>query len=295
MSTLIALRLGLLVARVLPLPLLGAAAAGLWRLGGRFSPRRRVVAANLAAVAAAGGRSARPGDVFACYGRYWAELLHLGADPRRIERLERRIRVEGGEHLERALAKGGICFLTAHLGNWDLLSRWAARHIPSPAALAERLEPPALSAFFIAMRAAGGVATLHAEGSGLTLYRYLKQGGMLGVLADRVFGRGTDAGVGVRAVPMLGGARRLPTAGIELARRSGATLLPIFLLRERGGYVIKVLPPLAAETDPVTAFARALGTAIADDPGQWCVLYPLHDGDAPAWPAPSGRMKGAAA
>ena len=78
MSTLIALRLGLLVARVLPLPLLGAAAAGLWRLGGRFSPRRRVVAANLAAVAAAGGRSARPGDVFACYGRYCDQLARAG-------------------------------------------------------------------------------------------------------------------------------------------------------------------------------------------------------------------------
>lgn len=290
MSTLIALRLGLLLARLLPLGACAALAASIWRVGGLLSPRRTVVAANLAAIAAAGGRPARAGDVFANYGRYWGELLALAARPARFASL--RIRVEGLEHLE-AVERGPLCFLGAHLGNWDLLSRWLGRRLPNLSALAEALEPPALARLFAELRAQGGQRTISGSGAGVALYRELRRGHPVGILVDRALDPASTAGQGLRAAPCLGGLRTFPAAGLEVAQRAGATLLPIFLLREPGGYVIKVSAPLPADTDPLAGYARALAAAVAAHPAQWCVLYPLHDGALAQVAAPGA--KGAAA
>lgn len=101
------------------------------------------------------------------------------------------------------------------------------------------------------------------------------------------------AGQGPRAETFLGGLRAFPAAGLELAERAGAALVPIFLLREPGGYVIKVSPALAAGANPLAGYAQALAAAVGADPEQWCVLYPLHDGELAAQMAPGA--KGAAA
>lgn len=275
MPTLIALHLGLLLARLLPLGAFVALAAGAWRAAGLLSPRHAVVARNLAAIAAAGGRPARVGDVFASYGRYWGELLALAARPARFDAL--RIRVEGREHLE-AVEGGPLCFLGAHLGNWDLLSRWLGRRLPELSALAEALEPPALARLFARLRAQGGQRTISGAGAGVALYRELRRGHPVGLLLDRALDPASTAGQGLRAAPFLGGMRAFPAAGLELAQRAGATLLPIFLLREPGGYVIKVGAALPAGEDPLAAYAQALSAAVTAHPEQWCVLYPLHDG-----------------
>ncbi len=290
MLTLIALRLGLALAGLLPLGACAALAAAAWRLGGRFSPRRARVAANLAAIAAAGGRPGRVGAVFANYGRYWGELLALSARPERLERL--RFRVEGGEHLA-GLAGRPVCFLGAHLGNWDLLSRWVGRRFPEFSALAEALEPPALAALFMRIRAAGGLRTISGPGAGVALYRQLARGRAVGMLIDRALDPASTAGQGLRSETFFGGPRAFPAAGLALAERAGAALLPIFLLREPGGYAIKVYPALPAGADSLAGYAQALAAAVAADPEQWCVLYPLHDGELAAQMAPG--VKGAAA
>jgi len=291
------LRLAILFARILPLRLLAGTNAAIWRLGGRLSPKWRVVERNLAAVREAGGAAAEPAEVFDGYGRYWAELVHLAARPSRLAGLP--LRVEGAEHMDRAAAAGSVCVLSAHLGNWDILSYWLGSRLPGITILVEELKPRSLYRLFASIRERSGSRILPAEGAGPRLFRRLKRGEHAAIAADRVFGRGTQGDSGVRALPFLGGARRLPTAGLELARRAGAALLPIFLLREDYGYVIKVLPDLAGEPDPLAAYATRLEAEILARPGQWCVLYPLHDAPG-AIPknderdAATGRVKGAA-
>lgn len=287
MFTLVLLKLGIALSRRLPLGTTAALAAACWRVGGLLSPRRRVVAANLRAVAAAGGDRARPGAVFASYGRYWAELLHLAARPARLAALP--IRVEGAEHLAGAAARGAVCVLSAHIGNWDLLAHWLAARLPGIGYLAEELDPPALYRLFVGIRESGGARVLPAARAAAPLYRRLRRGEHAGIVADRVFGEGE------RTLPFLGGRRRLPSAGVELARRAGAALLPIFLLREGEGYVIKITPDLAADGDPLAAYAGRLEAEILANPGQWCVLYPLHDAAATTRDLPAGSVKGAAA
>jgi lauroyl/myristoyl acyltransferase len=289
LPTLILIRLGMALSLLLPLRIMKGLAAFAWRIGGSLSPRRRIVAANLAAVRAAGGAVASPGSVFAGYGRYWAELVHLAARPGRLDGLD--IRVEGREHLEAVEAGRGILVLSAHLGSWDLLSYWLGATLPGISILVEELKPPALYRLFTRIREAGGARVLSAEGAGPRLYRRLKGGEHAVLAGDRVFG------AGLRELPLLGGKRRLPSGGVKIARRAGAALLPIFLLREGYSYVIKVFPDLSATPDPLAAYAAHLEAEILARPDQWCVLYPLHDARndqaAAGRPVPLGDAKGA--
>ncbi len=274
---------------LLPLRLMQSLAAFGWRIGGLFSPRRSIVAANLATIAAAGGVAATPGQVFASYGRYWAELVYLAARPGRLADLE--IRVEGSEHLDAVAKERAILVLSAHLGSWDILSYWLGANLPGINILVEELKPPALFRLFARIREAGGARILPAEGAGPRLFRRLKAGEHAGLVGDRVFGAGQ------RNLPMFGGMRRLPSGGVEIAQRAGAAIVPIFLLRRGYSYVIKIYPDLSPKPDPVAAYAACLEAEILACPDQWCVLYPLHDARddeaATGYPAPPGNAKGA--
>jgi KDO2-lipid IV(A) lauroyltransferase len=268
--------LGLLLGRLLPARVLIGAGAGLGRLAARISPARRIVAANLSAMAAIGGNSAvRVSDVFAAYGRYWGELLALAARPRRTPPWT--IAVEGQAHLEAAGQSRPVCLLSAHLGNWDLAALWLGQRLPGFSVVVEELRPAALFRLFSRVRESLGVTVLAADGSGRRIYRRLCRGCPVGLATDRVFGAGAASGRGRRSAPFLGGRRWFPSAGMDLARRAGAALLPVFMLRRSGGYVIKIYPPLPESGDPVAAFARVLEQEILRQPDQWCVLYPLHD------------------
>jgi hypothetical protein len=69
----------------------------------------------------------------------------------------------------------------------------------------------------------------------------------------------------------------LPSSGVDLAVRAGATLVPVFLVREEDGYVLRVHPPLAPGEDPLPGFARALERELARHAAQWCFLYPARE------------------
>lgn len=288
-----------MLARFLPPRVILGCAEACGRLSAHVSPARRVVARNLQWIESAresarpmprpedrpSGRppqgapdsSARvtPSDVFGAYGRYWGEFVILAARPSRIKQL--RIRLEGEANLLEAARRGPVVILTGHLGNWDLGAQVMASRLGNLAVVAEQLRPAALFRYFARIRSRWGLSTLPAEGSGVRLYRHLCRGGHLAMVADRSFG--PDA----CPVQFLGASRELPAAGMELARRAGAALLPSFLFREDGGYVIRFHPSVSDEEDPVQAFARALEKEIVAHPGQWCVLYPLHQ--------PAGRQR----
>ena len=249
-------------------------------MAGSVSPRRAIVQWNLDAIRdrsgfrAARSRSeasptARPAGVFASYGRYWGEFLVLSARPEWFDRRLRRI--EGEEILQEAARRGPVCALTGHLGNWDLCARFTRRLLPRMAVVAERLEPPSLYRLFGETRERDGGRVIPADRAGRRLFRLWGEGGHAGLVADRVFGSGR------RTVPFLGGRRELPSSGVDLALRAGATMVPVFLVREGGGYVLRVHPPLAIDEDPLRGFGRSLEQEIARHPEQWCLLSPACD------------------
>jgi lauroyl/myristoyl acyltransferase len=310
-ATVALFRLGLGLAQWLPFRVCAASgAAGGW-LAGWVSPRRRLVAANLRSIAAAQEAGAQPGisddrrensmvrsglrrsrpphasSVFAAYGRYWGEFLALAARPERLDRLV--VRVEGEEHLRAAAAIGPVCAFTGHLGNWDLGARLVARRLPRFAVVAEELQPPALFDLFVRVREGAGCVVIAADRGGGRLYRHLRRGGNAGIVADRVFG------AGARTVSFLGGTRDFPAAGMNLARRAGASLLPVFLVRDGSGFRLRIHPALSPREDPVAAFVRVLEAEAWAFAAQWCLLYPLHSSALGTPPARILSVEGKAA
>jgi lauroyl/myristoyl acyltransferase len=148
--------------------------------------------------------------------------------------------------------------------------------------LTERLQPPALSRLVDGLRASKGHAFLPVGiGSIKALLRTIKAGGVVGITLDRDI-----EGRSIR-VPFCGTPANVPVGVVELARRTGATIVPIFVYRKNGDACEAFLePPLELvnnddpEADLKTNVRRLLDrfeTHLRRDPGQWTVLEAVWD------------------
>ena len=215
--------------------------------------------------------------------RGYAEFAHL---PRLTPALVRAaIRsAEGLEAILEAQASGrGAILISAHLGAPEVLSHAAPAYGLRFAGIAEPLRPQRLHDLVQSVRAVPGVRYFTANLSGLREARaHLAAGGVLGLLADRdVLGSG-------RPYAFFGEQALMPTGAVELARRTGAPILAVWVLRERAGrYRVIVRPvPLPAATGDRAADVdsgmrvalRALEDGIRRAPGQWFALAPVWSG-----------------
>ena len=145
----------------------------------------------------------------------------------------------GGELLDAALTSGnGTLIAAPHLGNWELLNQWLASR--SPLAIVYR-PPRADWADALIRRARGqpGVTQVRAEASGVrTLFRILKEGGMVGILPDQQPKRGDGEFAPFFGIPAL-----TMTLLPRLAQRTGATVLMAFAERlpDADGFRIRIL------------------------------------------------------
>lgn len=158
------------------------------------------------------------------YLRYWAESFRLPSWP--TDDLVRRTHVVGEDTVRAALAAGhGVVAALPHMANWDWAGAWAcATGIPLTT-VAERLRPERLYDEFVAYRASLGMEILPAGDPATfpTLLDRLAEGRLVPLLADRDLSR---AGV---EVTLCGEPARMPRGPAELARRTGAPLLPVTL------------------------------------------------------------------
>ncbi len=169
--------------------------------------------------------------------------------------------VEGQELLAAARAAGrGVIIAAPHLGNWELLNQWLA----AQSELAILYRPPRQpwgDALIRRLRAQPGVTQVRAEASGVrTLFKHLKDGGMVGILPDQQPKRGDGEFApffGVQALTMS----LLP----RLAHKTGATVLMAFAERlpDAEGFRIQLraAPEAIGDADTARA-AAALNAAI---------------------------------
>lgn len=290
MAQFVALWLWIAVAGRLPAAILLPLARGAARPGWWLAPGlRRRLRANLRRVHGGDDRAAerdarRAAEAIALY---YADLAR-GAHGR-ASALDALDGGDGIHHLFDALDRGrGVVVVSAHLGNPEALVRpLGALGLPL-FVFTERLTPPRLHELVHRARAAPHVRY---EPLGVGAVRgalaHLRSGGIVAILGDRdLTGHGLP-------VPLFGAQAPLPTGPVDIALRSGAPLVPAFVLRSgRGRYHATVLPevPLdragdrrAATAAGMAAVGRALEAAIALDPGQW--FGAAH----PIWPDPPPR------
>ncbi|HEY2206419.1 MAG TPA: phosphatidylinositol mannoside acyltransferase [Pseudonocardia sp.] len=295
--------LGWRVAGSAPAPWVGAA----FRAGADLAARRggagpRQLRANLARVLARDGvpppgpvLDAAVRDGLRSYARYWTEAFRLSrVDPlARYAAADRSI--TGTGHLDDALAPGrGVIIGLTHSGNWDVAGTWlveALRRRGEPASLttvAERLRPESVYRRFLDYREALGFEVLPAQAGArtiATLAARLRANRVVCLLADRELGAG-----GVE-VDLFGEPATLPGGPAQLARHTGAALLPFGGWFTPGGWGLRFRPPVpvpapgrgeragAAVRATTQALADVFAADIAEHPVDWHMLQPVWTAD----------------
>jgi phosphatidylinositol dimannoside acyltransferase len=223
--------------------------------------------------------------VFAAYGRYWAETLWVR--PRRRTEIEAFISLEGGEHLEAAIAgKRGMVLALPHLGNWEFAGPIGDRLGFELVAVAENLANQRVRDWFVEMRRQMGIGIVLATG-GATVMRSLQavlaRNGAVALLCDRdLKGRGV-------AVEFFGERTTLPAGPVSLALKMGAPLLPAAAyFGPDGTHRVVIRPPISlraedsrseAVAEGTQRLARELESLIQRAPEQWHLLQPNWPSD----------------
>lgn len=224
--------------------------------------------------------------------RYYCEAFRLpGLSPSEV--LER-VRLVGDAPVRQIIAEGGsvVAFL-GHLGNWDLAGAWGALDLGQVTTVAERLEPEAMYAEFLAFREGLGM-TIHPLTGGGDVFPLLRQAahlpGIIPLLADRDL---TRRGV---TVDLCGHPARVAVGPAALALAEERPLYPITIAHEerdregsgRWGICITFHDPVPVPTkgsvpEKVAAMTQrcvdVLGAAIADDPSQWHMMQKVFVAD----------------
>ena len=268
---------------LVPLRLGYLAAFRLGRLFYRLSPGTRAnVRDNVIHVLGEGASAAEVERVTRETFRYIAlnyyDILRVPTlSPAEVERV---VRVEGWENVERALAAGkGLIMVSAHFGNIEIvLHILLFRGIPVTIPV-ERVQPEILFQYICRVRTSKGLRLIPIDGPLLELFRALRRGEIAGLAADRDI---THSGV---MVDFFGTPARLPAGHVQLALRTGAPIVMGFSQRlPDNTFVARFEPPLELENtgdrerDVRTGLETVVSIMeryIAQHPEQWAVMVPI--------------------
>lgn len=213
---------------------------------------------------------------FASLGRRAAEVCRLGRlQVRRYVQIPESSR----ERIDRALARGrGLLWVTAHLGNWELLAAGLGAHGYDVRPVATPSYDPRFTALIDRWRRRHGVRTLWrgrddvAAGIG----EALREGAIVGLLMDQ------DTRTRGHFVPFFGTLAWTPSGPAELARRTGAPVLVGFIEpRPSGGHEIRAIEPeLRLGGDPIeddrhntAVLTAAIEAAVRRRPADWVWMH----------------------
>ncbi len=253
------------------------AAAGAW-LAWRVKPRaRRSLLRNLLpfcdgdrALASAEARRA-----FLNIARYWVDVATL--PHRDMANFERdHLTLVNGERLDVLKRPGPVLVVSAHAGNPELCLQAITFRGRQFTALVENIRPPQMARYLLKLRSsAGGRFEVASIGGIRAVLEALRAGEVVGIVADRDL-QGTGVCVELARRPV-----RLPRGPWELARRTGATVLPVFASRDRRDhFTVRVEEPFmvgcdAPLEDAVREAANRFGALVEAhvrrQPGQWTV------------------------
>ena len=191
--------------------------------------------------------------------------------------LDRRVKVDGLEHLEGARALGrGVVVLTAHVGNWDLMGLWAASRFPLTI-ISKEIRNAVVNRFWMEKRAAAGLHIVLARRSYRDCLAALKKGGVLGFILDQNMIR--TEGIFVRFF----GRPACTTPGLAmLAAHARAPIVPVFMVRDTDTtHRLLIMPALEPPPDRTPEALAATTQACTDliervvreHPDQWIWMH----------------------
>lgn len=206
--------------------------------------------------------------------------------------------VEGENHLREALAKGqGTFVMTAHLGNWEVLTASGPTLFSTSVTMVTKeLKPSFLHRTVKVTRELLGVKMACEPRTMQGIMRELKNKGIVGFVMDQF----TGAPFGAR-VPFFGMPVGSHTALATLAIRTEAPVVPALSFRQANGrYLVRFEPPLPLIEHENKEQGVILNTAnyvkhteawVRDRPEQWMWIHRRWKGDlSPLPPHSAGEM-----
>jgi KDO2-lipid IV(A) lauroyltransferase len=192
----------------------------------------------------------------------------------RAKNLGEWIRLEGGEHFERAREAGrGVLFATAHLGNWEL-SAFAHALLAEPMNVVVRpLDNPLIDGIVERRRALTGNRPIGKKDFARAILKALGRNEAVGILVDQNASLDSGAFVSFFGIPACAG-----TGFAKFAAHSGAAVIPGYALwsGEERRYVLRFYPPLGFTGDiagDTQLLHSHLEQVIREYPEQWLWIH----------------------
>jgi len=168
-------------------------------------------------------------DCFSYMSQSAAEMLSLLKRP---QFARDNVEIEGRQHLDNALSKGkGAILVSAHFGNFPILMTHLAMTGYKISAIMRPMRDARTEKFFTKGREKLGLKIIHSQPRNVCVMntiKTLRNNELIFILLDQNFG---TAGV---FVDFFGRKAATATGPVVLARRSGAALLPCFIIRQQG-------------------------------------------------------------
>lgn len=205
-----------------------------------------------------------------------------------IEMIRDAVAMEGEEHLQRALAKGrGVIALSAHLGSFTLIgARLAAAGYPFYVVV-KHPRDAGLARLLDHYRAVVGVKTIAARPrreAARHILKALRNNEVVLMIADEFKSGGVEVEFLGRMVPA-------PRGPVTLAMRSGAAVVPVFMVRDGQDRLTLYMWPEIELVESgeiqddvasnVALFARQLEAMVRRHPDQWNWLGFHRNGRTP--------------
>ena len=208
---------------------------------------------------------------FRNFGRYIVDFFHYDRmTPNSVERLAE---IENPEALRLAHKAGrGVLLASAHLGNWELGGAILHALGYPITAVAYPQRTRKTHELFQAQRRRRGVNILTFGEAARGVLRAVKRGDLIGVLSDR------DYTLNHEPVLFFGAPARLPSSPARISMRTGAPILPTFLIRrEAGRFLLRFYDPLFPEefksqNDLRLRLTAILESEVSRNPSQWYIF-----------------------
>jgi len=268
-----------LIVNALPGSWLYGFAEGIAKLAYAFARKQRRIA--LESLAIAFGRSKSRQEIeeiarqcFVFMAKSGVEMLFLGQRP---QLLKERVQIAGKERLSAALDKGrGAILVSGHFGNFPImLARLAMEGYPT-AGIMRPMRDSRVEKLFLAKRERFKINTIYSQPRQACVensIRSLRNNELLFIPIDQNFGTG-----GV-FVDFFGVKAATATGPVILAQRTGAVILPCFIVRQKDDtHKIIIEPALELEegkTSQETVFLNIqrltsiIESYIRHYPSQW--------------------------
>lgn len=142
------------------------------------------------------------------------------------------VSIEGRGILDGELAKGrGVIVVTGHIGNWELMPVTLRIKGYAGAVIGRRIYFDRYDGYLNSLRKVHGVEIIYRDDSPRKILKVLKSNGVLGIVADQ----DVDSVDGV-FVEFFGRSAYTPLGPVALAKATGASLIPAFMIREGHGH-----------------------------------------------------------